>query len=493
VNVLKEKLREVLFSVLPITAIILILSGVFWAAGNPFPLIVIVRFLVGALLVITGLSVFLLGVDLGVTPLSSNIGKTVSKSNRLWVLIIIGLVTGFFICIAEPDLSVLAQQVAGVTSGAITKTALLVVVSVGIAVMFVLGLIRIVYNIPLYLLLTIIYAIILIISLFSSPEILAVSFDASGATTGALTVPFILGLGLGVSGLKKNAKNSEKDSFGLVGITSTGAIFGVLILGMCLNVRGLTGALPESETHNALRLLLDCAKDSAVAMLPLLIIFIAFQVFAFKLTRHSCRRIIIGLIYNCCGLILFLTGVNIGFMDIGVRLGQTTAALGGKGWTVALGFIIGFAVILAEPAVYVLTRQIEEVTAGYVRRGMVLGTLAVGVGLAVGLSMLRISVPEIRLWHYLLPGFALAVGLSFFCPKLFVGIGFDSGGVASGPMTATFVLAFSQGAAATMPGADVLQDAFGMIAMVATMPIIALEILGIIFKVRSKKSGVKKQ
>jgi hypothetical protein len=489
-GILGEKFKEVLLSVLPVTAIVLVLSGVFWLTGHPLPPMMMLYFLLGVVLIIAGLSVFLLGVDVGIVPLATHIGGTLSKSNRLWLLAAAGLVIGFFICIAEPDLQILAGQIEGVTSGTISKMSILIVVSSGIAVMLVLGLVRIVYNFPQNVLLTMLYGVILIIGLFTPPEILAISFDASGATTGALTVPFILALALGISSLKKDSKTSEEDSFGLVGVTSTGAIIGVLMLGLLKRIHDLTGSLPEDTSESVVAMILEIVRDSFVAILPLFVIFVVFQATASKFPKRQARRVIVGLTYNCLGLILFLVGVNIGFMDLGVELGATIVGYNKDLLIIALGFMIGFVTIMAEPAVYVLMRQIEDVTSGYVKRNIVLGALAIGVGLAVGLSMLRILSPGIQLWHYLLPGFVMCVLLSFFTPKLFVGIGFDSGGVASGPMTATFILAFSQGVASATAGADVLKDAFGMISMVAMMPIITIEILGLIFKFSLQKGGV---
>jgi hypothetical protein len=228
-----------------------------------------------------------------------------------------------------------------------------------------------------------------------------------------------------------------------------------------------------------------------LALLPILVLFIIFQVISFRLDRRHVRRILRGLLYTLIGLVLFLTGVNAGFLDVGQIVGFELAARDGNFLLIAVGFVLGFVVILAEPAVHVLTRQIEDVTSAYIRAKIVLGALSIGVGAAVGLSMLRIVVPEIRLWHYLLPGYLLCISLSYVVPPLFVGMSFDSGGVASGPMTATFILAFAQGAAESIEGASVLIDGFGLIAMVAMTPIIALQVLGLIFKMKSVKGGLK--
>ncbi|MDR1539861.1 MAG: DUF1538 domain-containing protein [Clostridiales bacterium] len=485
-SIILEKFKEVLFSVLPITVIVVVVN----LAGNVLSGAQLVDFLVGAAFIVIGLSVFLLGIDIGITPLGGHLGSKLSKANSIWLIIIVALVLGFFISVAEPDLQILAEQVRAVTEGKIASHEILLVVSAGIAIMLAAGFIRILYNYPLYKLLTLMYLLIGALSLLVSQEFLAISFDASGATTGALTVPFILALTVGVSSLKRDSKASEKDSFGLVAVTSTGAILGVLLMGIFKKAQNLTGVLPSAETDKLTPFyyLSHAFSESFVAIAPIVAIFIVFQVAVLHLNRQAFFKILKGLLYSLLGLTVFLAGVNMGFMNVGASLGIWVASLDFKGFAVLLGLILGVVTILAEPAVHVLTQQIESVTAGYVKRTLVLATLSVGVGLAIGLSILRIIVPGIQLWHYLLPGYIIALAMSYITPKLFVGIAFDSGGVASGPMTATFILAFSQGVAESIPGADVLKDAFGMIALVAMTPIIALETLGLIYKYKSRKA-----
>jgi len=492
-NILTEKFKEVILAVLPVTIIVLILN----ATITPLETHLLIRFLIGAAVIIVGLSIFLLGVDIGITPIGNLMGSTLTKSNKLWIIGLASLLLGFFISVAEPDLHILAGQVEAATSGATLKFEIVIIVSVGIAALMSFGLLRIVYNIPLYKILTVIYLIIFVFSLFTSSEFLAIAFDASGATTGALTVPFMLALALGVSSLKKNVKDSEKDSFGLVGITSTGAILAVLVMSIITKSDKITGRV-ESEmldTNSILapffQKLPTIAVESFFALLPLLLIFIIFQFISFKLSKRAFHKILKGVLYTFIGLVLFLLGVNAGFMEVGSVVGHGVASLGNQWILVLIGFILGLVVILAEPAVYVLTEQIENVTSGYIKRSAVMISLSIGVAFAVALSMLRIVVPEIQLWHYLLPGYIISIIMTYIVPKLFVGIAFDSGGVASGPMTATFILAFAQGAAEAIEGADVLVDGFGVIAMVALTPLITLQILGFIFKVKSVKGGLE--
>lgn len=492
-NVLFEKFKEVILSVLPITVIVLILHLTLTPLETPQ----LIRFILGALFIITGLSIFLIGVDKGITPIGSLMGEAITKTNKIILVSAAGLILGFLISIAEPDLHILAGQVDFVTGGMLSKYTIVAVVSIGIAVFLTLGLIRIVYNVPLYKLLTFLYLIVFALAAFTSPEFLAISFDASGATTGALTVPFVLALALGVSELKKDSKASEKDSFGLVAITSVGAIISVMVMNIIAGTDKLSGSLEYkvSESDSIIGPFIDqlpiIAGEILLALLPIIVLFLVFQKLTFKLPRKSVHKIYKGLAYTFIGLILFLVGVHAGFMDVGSVVGYSVASLENKSYVVIIGFILGLVTILAEPAVHVLTHQIEDVTSGYVRRKVVLLALAIGVGVAIGLSMIRILIEEIQLWHYLLPGYIIAVTMSYFVPKLFVGIAFDSGGVASGPMTATFILAFAQGVAEAVEGADVLREGFGMISMVALTPLIALQILGFIFKIKSPKGGME--
>lgn len=488
-NVIITKFKEVLFSVLPITVLVLLLNFTIIPMDTPL----VIRFIIGSLFVILGLTIFLLGVDIGITPLGSLTGSSLAKSNKLWIALIAGLILGFFISIAEPGLIVLANQVDLVTSGQISNNTILIVVSTGMAIMIALGFYRVFQNIPLYKFLIVVYIIIFGMSIFTSREFLAIAFDASGATTGVMAVPFILALSVGISKLKKDSMASEKDSFGLVAIASAGAIMSVLILDIITKPRGFTASLNPSisESSSIIGVFTDIVwvylKESFIVLLPLLIILLILQKFSFRLKKRELRKLLTGFVFAFVGLFIFLVGVNGGFMDVGTCIGNELVLLDNKAYIIVISFMLGVVTILAEPAVHVLTHQIEDVTSGYVKRRAVLASLTIGVGLAVSLSVVRILVPGIQLWHYLLPGYIISLSMTFFTPKLFVGIAFDAGGVATGPVTATFILAFIQGAAYSFEGADLMADGFGMIAMVAMFPIITLQVLGLIFKTVSKK------
>jgi hypothetical protein len=492
-NALVGLLKDNVKTVIPIAAVVLVLNFTLVPLG--FSLIA--RFLVGAVLIIIGLSLFLLGVDIGITPMGSLTGSSLVMTNKLPVVLLGGLVLGFFISIAEPGLMVLAYQVDFVTLSAISSWMLLIVVSTGLAIMVSLGFLRVVVRMSLKLFLLLSYLVIFVLALFTQPEFLAIAFDSSGATTGILAVPFLLALAVGISRLRKDSVASEEDSFGLVAIASAGAIMSVLVLNIIIGTQEYAVASLEAiEVGNTAILkpfwdfIPTAFQESFVSLLPLTVSLFVLQKILFHLERRQFARLVKGFLYAFIGLIVFLVGVYGGFMEVAGEIGLRLAMLENKVWVVVTAFALGFFTILAEPAVYVLTHTIEEVTSGYVKRKAVGAALSIGVGSAVALAMIRILTPAIELWHILLPSYIIAVGMMYYAPNLFVGIAFDAGGVATGPMTATFILAFVQGAASAFPGANLLRDGFGMIALVATAPIITLQILGFIFQARSKKQGV---
>ena len=489
-RVLLDKIKEVSSAVLPVVIIVIILN--FTLA--PVPTVLLFQFILGAILIVLGLSILLFGIEIGVLPFGNHMGASFLKSNKMWYVIIVGFLLGFFVNIAEPDLQVLAIQVSSVMGGFIPASAILIAVSIGTGIMLSLGIVRIVKNISLRVVFLVVYGIIFLLAIFSSSDMFAIGFDASGATTGALTVPLVLALSVGVASMEKNSKSSEEDSFGLVGIMSTGAILGVLILNLFVKTDNITGVLEMHHVDTGsflgpfLAEITGVAVDSLIALLPLVLLLCIFQKIKFNLSPRAFAKILVGFLYTYIGLVIFLVGANAGFMNVGNLIGYQLASYNNKAILVIFGFVLGMVVILTEPAVYILTEQIENVTNGYIKRKTVLFTLSIGVAFAVGLSMLRIALPAIQLWHYLVPGFAVSLALMFFVPKLFVGIAFDSGGVASGPMTATFILAFAQGASSAIEHSNILLDSFGVISMVAMTPLIALQVLGVIYKLKSQKS-----
>ena len=492
-NVLLEKAKEVVIAVLPVVVFVVILRFTI----VPVPDILFFQFLVGALAVKIGLVVLLFGVELAVLPLGDHMGTAFVKSNKLWFIIITVFILGFFINFAEPDVNVLAKQVANITGNLISTFTIRSLVALGAATLLALGAVRIVKNFSLRKMLIITYTIAFSLALFVSPDFLAIAFDASGAATGAITVPLVLALSFGMASMKKDSISAEENSFGLVGIMASGAIFGVLLLNLFVKTDDIIGTLSVYNFDTSsifgpfIKEVPIVLRETTMSLLPVFIMFLLFQKFKFRLTRNPFRKMLLGFFYTFIGLVIFFVGVHAGFMNMGSIIGYNLAKIGNPLVPIGLGAILGMLIILTEPAVYVLTHQIEDVTNGYLRRKTVLTFLAIGMAFAVGLSMLKIIVPGIMLWHYILPGYCFALIMMFFTPKMFTGISFDSGAVSSGPMTVTFILAYSQGVSEAIEHSDVFKDSFGIIVMVTMIPVIALQVLGFIYKIKSKKVGVK--
>lgn len=490
-NTLFIKFREVLFAVLPITAIVLILH---FTGLTPIDGLLLLEFLIGTVIIIIGFSIFLTGIDIGITPIGNSMGSAIAKSNKIWVVLFSGLAIGFFISVAEPMLQILGAQVESATSGAVLKLTIVIFVSIGIAALLTFGLFRIIYNISLRKSLVFFYLLILIIAIFTAEDFLPIAFDASASASGALTVPFMLSLAIGVSMLKKDSKSSESDSFGLIGIASTGAIMSIMLISIISGSRQMDfkdvaddAVVSNSIFASFFKQFPQAAKEAFVSLIPIVFLFLLFQLVLIKMSKRALRKILIGTVFTYLGFCLLLTGVNGGFLEVGREVGKQIAQYDSKAFIIATAFAIGVVTIIAESSVHVLMKQIEDVTSGYIRRKAVMVTFALGMGVAVSLSILRILVPEVKLWHFLLPGYLTAIVLSFIVPDLFVGLSFDSGGVASGIMTATFILPFAQGAADAVETADVLADGFGIIAMVAMFPVISLQLLGLVYKIKSKR------
>ncbi|MFA5235462.1 MAG: DUF1538 domain-containing protein [Bacilli bacterium] len=490
-NILTKQLWNNFLAVLPI--IIIVLIGNFFIAD--FGPGLVFRFGIGTMLLIIGLSFFLIGVDLAITPLGNLTGLHLVKTNRLWMVILGGLLLGFLVSLAEPGLLVLASQIDQATVGALNNLLIVVYVSIGLAIMVAFGLLRTIKGWPLYIVLLVLYGLILVLACFSDPSFIALAFDASGATTGILAVPFLLSLAFGISSMRRDSKASEKDSFGLVAVASTGPVFAMLILGLFNRNLAFSGNFQPVVSDNRilwpfLQTAGPVALESLLVILPLFAVFILAQLVSFKLHRREFGRMIKGFVYVYLGLFVFLIGVRGGFVDIGWEFGRNLMESNRISILFIIAFLLGALTIIAEPAVRVLTLQIEEVTAGYIKPKAVFGALALGVGLAIFLIAVRISWPTIKVWHFLLPGFVIALVLMFFTPKIFVAIAFDAGGVATGPIIVSFIAAFVQGMANSSGTLATTADSFGMVALVAVLPIITLEILGIIYKVKSVKGGV---
>ena len=476
-NLFREKLNEVIRSLLPVVALVLVLALTLVKAEADL----IYRFLIGSALLLAGLSVFLVGIDLAMHPIGDHMATEVATSKTGYKVAILGFLMGFLVTVAEPDLLILGEQVEAASGGSISAQLMVYLVSAGVGVLIMLGTFRLLGGKMKYAtFMGLAYLGIFALSIFVSEEFLAISFDSSGATTGALTTPFILALSAGLSRIK-GGRTTEEDAFGMVGVMSAGPMYALMLMSIITGQQHIQGEPLAKPALGILEMLPDELIKSLFALLPLCALFFILNFFRFKVARREMGRIIKGLVYTLIGLTLFLTGVYAGFMDMGYLIGSRIAQ--NSSWLLpVVGFLLGTIVVLMEPAVIVLGHQIEDVTGGRIPLKMIRITLSIGVALAIAGSMIRIMIPAVKLWYFLLPGFLIAVILSFRSDPVFVGIAYDAGGVASGPMTATFVLAFAQGAAAMTPTANVLVDGFGVIAMVAMAPVLSIMALGAVFQ-----------
>lgn len=483
VRLLGEKIKESLSSVLPISAVVLLLS----ITAAPLSAGTTVMFIFGALMLILGMGLFTLGVDLSMMPMGEGIGTEISKSRRLGFPLALCFLLGTLITIAEPDLQLLARQVPS-----IPNQTLILSVAAGVGLFLAIALLRMVFSIKLSHVLIFFYGLTFILMIFVPENFIPVSFDAGGVTTGPITVPFIMAMGIGLAAVRSD-KHSQSDAFGLIALCSIGSVMAVMLLGIFCSPQDAAGSAIKltqvSSTKEAAQAFVyalpDYAKEVAVALLPIAAVFALFQIIRRRFRAPQIKRIIVGLIYAYLGLVLFLTGVNEGFMSAGYLIGHALASSAHPWLLVPVGMVIGYFIVAAEPAVHVLNKQVEEISSGNITAQEMQIGLSLGVALSVGLAMLRILTGISILW-FLVPGYAIALTLSFFVSEMMTGVAFDSGGVASGPMTAAFLTPLAMGACEAL-GGNMLTDAFGIVAMVAMTPLVTIQIMGLRGRMKRRK------
>jgi hypothetical protein len=476
-------MSEALASVLPITLIVAVLALFF----IPLDSSLFLSFLIGSAMIIVGMAFFTFGSDISMSQIGTHIGAKLTKSRRIWLIVLISFALGVIITIAEPDLTVLATNVP-----AINSTVLILTVSVGVGLFLMLCMIRILFGIELKWLFVIFYALIFILAYFADKNFLSVAFDSGGVTTGPITVPFIMALGVGVASIRSDEK-AKSDSFGLVALCSIGPILSVLLLGFIYRGEAAPSVIDVSKfeytSEIGWKYLCDTPHfmlEVAIALLPIVAFFMLFQIISLRMKRLPFLRICIGLVITYIGLVLFLTGVNVGFRSLGYVLGGQIADSPFKWLLIPLAMLMGWFIINAEPAVHVLNKQVMELSAGAISERAMGLSLSVAISAAMGLAMLRV-LTGISIMYFMLPGYIIALVLAFFVPKTFTAIAFDSGGVASGPLTASFMLPFAMGACSSL-GGNIMTDAFGLVAMVAMMPLITVQIMGAISVVKGRRT-----
>jgi hypothetical protein len=479
-RLLLEKLKESFFSVIPIIILVILLTYTI----APIPSWNLILFLISAFVIIMGITLFNLGVDISLIPIGKYIGSALVKTRNLLLIVILIFFIGAFITMAEPDLIVMAGQISGVPDSAI-----IISVSLGVSLALVGAFLRILFQFPLSYMLISCYILAFILSCFTGKDFLSIAWESGGVTTGPIMVPFVMALGLGLASVRAD-KTSEEDNFGLISLCLIGPIITVLILGMFFNPSGGSAIMvPNLESVSDIVLLYssnfsEYIKQVAVALFPMILTFAVFQIIKIRLKIKEILKISIGTIYTYVGLVLFLIGVNVGFMPVGYQLGGILLENNSDVILILVGMVIGYFVVAAEPAVFVLKRQVEEVTSGAISaKGMGIG-LSVGVAVSVGLAMLRV-ITGLSLLYFVIPGYVFALLLTFVVPHLFTSIAFDSGAVASGPLAATFMLPLAIGASEAK-GGNPYTDAFGIVALVALTPVITLQMFGLVYSIKSK-------
>ena len=477
---LKEKFKEAFSSVFPIALIVLALA----VSLTPIKAGTFILFLAGVVLLVGGMALFTLGADLSMLVIGQKVGATLTKTKKVWLIAFISFVIGVIVTIAEPDLQILAQQVPDVEN-----MLLIVTVSVGVGIFLMIAMLRILFGISLKWILAVLYSSIFLLALFFVPKSFwSLSFDSGGVTTGPVTVPFIMSLGVGVAAVRSGKKSGD-DSFGLVALSSIGPILAVLILGIIAKVKGGTYEMTELTSPETTKVafsflghgILEYAKEVAIALSPIVAFSLLFQMLTHAFHKHQFIKVFIGVLYTFLGLTLFLSGANVGFMPVGSEIGRILAGKWGGWLLIPVGMLLGYFVVAAEPAVYVLNKQVERMSAGAVTASAMKKGLCIGVCAALGFAMLRIVTGFNVMW-VILPGYSAALILMPFTPNLFTGIAYDSGGVASGAMVSSFVLPMAIGACSVIAPTEIMTLAFGCVALVALAPLISIQVLGMHYK-----------
>jgi len=501
-----KKLLENYLSVLPIVAVVSVLFVISLFVDSFLPnlnLMTFMAFLICAIFIGLGLSFFTLGTDESMSRIGNLIGESLFKRKKIFFIIAMTFILGVIITVAEPDLSVMAEQIGW------NKYLLIAFVALGVGLFVVFGVLRIVFNKNLNIMFICFYAIVFMLAGLVNPKFLPIAFDSGGVTTGPVTVPFILAFGAGLAASKATNGRSGEDAFGLTALASVGPIIAVMVLSLFADPDSLVYTMDTNIFQNVSEwsdfafvffgefgtLILHELQNVAISVTPVLVFFLIYNFIFIHLRPKQLIKIIVNLFYAYIGLVVFLTAVNLGFLPMAQTVGM---GLGNDQFfliAIAVGALFGLFGVLAEPAVHVLVRQIEAVSEGTIKSKTVLAVMAIAIGGGVAIAIVR-SYYNFSILYIMVPGYMIALGLSFLVPKIYTSIAFDSGGVASGPMASTFVMPFAIGFTVGKHGTEsVYNDAFGCVAMIALMPLIVIQLMGLYAQVKRAiiNSRIRKQ
>lgn len=492
-----KTLKEVFISSLPLALIIIVVCGII-APMQSF--MDYVKLAVGYIAVVVGQTIFLVGLDVSILPIGKHVGSSLVRFKKAYIIIFFGLFFGFLATIAEPALAVLARQTHMIING-VNETLFIWIMGAGIGVFVGFAMYRIMKNINIKIVFAVLYLLIFIMVIFVPQEFIALSFDGSGATTGDVSVPFILALGIGVSATMSKNKTND-DVFGIIGLASVGPILALFAYGIILKaVNG--GVIPPAGIYDPgaaeslISIIINNIGGVALALFPVVLVFLPFQFLLIKLPKKEFLRMLAGTLTVYIGLLVFLSGIDFGFAFAGKYIGEIFLEASRPGWfkwlLLIIGFILGMSITLSEPAVTVLGEQLEDITNGHIKKITIRMTLAIGIGFAALLFMVKI-LTQINILWFLVPLYIIALIMMVFSSRLFVGLAFDSGGVSGGALTSAFLTPLTLGVAQAVAasggaaGADsILINGFGIIAFISVTPMIAVQSLGIIYDRKMKK------
>lgn len=472
---MKEDFMNSLQTIGPVVFVVLLLMLLIPVSGS-----FLISFLLSSILLVVGSTLFTFGADLSMVVIGNKIGKDLVKSKRIGIILIVSFIIGTVVTIAEPDLLVLAEQITSISSSLLILT-----ISIGVGLCMLLASARSLFGWDLNKILIISFLFIFLLMFFVPVDFIPVAFDSGGVTTGTMSIPFIITLGIGLVSSRID-KKAKEDSFGLVALASTGPIIMVLLLGLISSPQGSMAFDNSIYTNfsfsNYITQFALCFKDVLIAIAPIFIVFIIYNLITKNVNQKEFNKIIFGMIITIIGLTIFLVASNVGFLNMGYYIGSYIGKSTFKYLLIPLIMILSFFIAIAEPAVVILINQVEEFTEGAISKRVLKVALALGVSVASGLSMIRVFT-QTPFIYYALVGYGIALLLTFFIPKIFTAIAFDAGGATGGSLTTTFLLPIAIGACYVM-GGNVFTDAFGLASMVSLVPIITVEIVGLIYEIK---------
>lgn len=467
-------LKKVIKGILPIIIFVLILSIIL-----KIDIGTIIRFLSSSLLVIMGLTLFTTGTDISLNEMGKNISNLLIKKKNIILILIVSLLLGTFITLLEPEFLTIGYE-----AGNIPTSILLISVSISIGIFLMLAMYRILKRINLRYYIIISYLLIFFVLTISNFQVVPFAFDMGSVVVGAISAPFILAFG---GNLASKMKRKDSSEFGILSFCAIGPILMILILSLIYKPNIMYDSDPILKKLDFLETLWTNFYQVFMS-LSLLVIFYLVLTRKTKKKKIEQRKIMIGLIMVLVGITLFLTGGDVGFFKLAYLLGSKLGNIN-KIIIILIGGIFGFLIAKIEPNVKVLVSYVDQVTNGGIKDKFLETCLCIGVSISFMLSLFRV-LNGYSVMIFLIPTYFLAIFFAFFTPTNFLGLSFDAGGVVTGSMSSSFLLPLLIGVASIITN-NYLNEAFGVMALISVIPIIILEIVGMIYNIEVKNDNTK--